>query len=242
MNAALKKNFDLVKTAKGEAEFIKKWGKFYGDDIKKLVDDLKANEVTESAKFHSFNELSDMQPISMLEMPQKYVDHPDGRILYALKTFTLKQYDVVRRNIVQEYAAGNKAKAIKQAVYLAGYLSAANVGTQTIKDIMLGRDPGIDDIPDKSLWALLGVYGFNKYGADKYLKNGKLTDWAVNTIAPAAPIIDAITGLAAESVKEDPNANRYLRAMPLIGPMLYNWFGGGAEKYNERVEKERRER
>tara|TARA_R110000737_G_scaffold30687_2_gene49222 strand:- start:2658 stop:5618 length:2961 start_codon:yes stop_codon:yes gene_type:complete len=242
INAALKKNFNLVKTVKGEAAFIKKWGKFYGDDIKKLVDDLKANKVTESVKFHSFNELSDMQPISMLEMPQKYVDHPDGRILYALKTFTLKQYDVVRRNIVQEYAAGNKAKAVKQAAYLAGYLSAANVGTQTIKDIMLGRDPELDNIPDKSLWALLGVYGFNKYGADKYLKDGKLTDWAINTIAPAAPIVDAITGLAAESVKEDPNANRYLRAMPLIGPMLYNWFGGGAELYNERVEKARDKR
>ena len=92
------------------------------------------------------------------------------------------------------------------------------------------------------MWALLGVYGFHKYGAEKYLKDGKLTEWAANTVAPAAPMIDAITGFAAESVKEDPNANRYLRPVPLVGPLLYNWFGGGAEKYNERVEKERRAR
>jgi len=40
-------------------------------------------------------------------------------------------------------------------------------------------------------------------------------------------------------MKEDPNFKKYLRAVPTVGPMLYNWFGGGAEKYNERVEKGR---
>ena len=244
MNAALRKNIKLLKTAKGEKQFRAKWGKFYGGDIDKVIGEFKVagkgGEIGEAVKFHAFNELSDMQPISMLEMPQKYLDHPNGRILYALKTFTLKQIDVVRRDVVQEWKAGNKGTAIKNAGLLAAYLSAANVGTGAIKDILLLRDPGLDNISDKSLWALLGVYGFNRYGAEKYLKDGKLTEWAANTVAPAAPIIDAITGLTAESFKDDPNAGRYLRAVPLVGPMFYNWFGGGAEKYNERLAKERR--
>jgi len=29
-----------------------------------------------------------------------------------------------------------------------------------------------------------------------------------------------------------------LRNVPLVGPLIYNWFGGGAEKYNERLAKE----
>ena len=261
MNAALRKNIKLLKTAKaadklfydkstgrmitlGEKQFRAKWGKFYKGDIDQIIGEFKVagkgGEIGEAVKFHAFNELSDMQPISMLEMPQKYLDHPNGRILYALKTFTLKQIDVVRRNVVQEWKAGNKGTAIKNAGLLAAYLSAANVGTGAIKDILLLRDPGLDNIPDKSLWALLGVYGFNRYGAEKYLKDGKLTEWAANTVAPAAPMIDAITGLTAQSFKDDPNAGRYLRAVPLVGPMFYNWFGGGAEKYNERLDKERR--
>jgi hypothetical protein len=243
MNASFRKNINLLKTEKGEKAFRAKWGKFYQDDIDQIIGEFKAagknNEITEGIKFHAFNELSDMQPITMLEMPQKYVDHPQGRILYALKTFTLKQIDVARRGVVQEWKAGNKATAIKNAGLLAGYLSAANVGTGAIKDILLGRDPGLDNVPDKALWALLGVYGFNQYGAEKYLKDGKLTEWAANTVAPAAPMIDAITGLTAESFKDDPNAGRYLRAIPLVGPVFYNWFGGGAEKYNERLRKER---
>ena len=244
MDAAFRKNINLVKTVAGEKAFRKKWGKFYQDDIDELIGDLKAvgkgKETTNLLKYHAFNELSDMQPISMLEMPQGYIDNPNGRILYALKTFTLKQIDVARRGVVGEWKAGNKKRAIANAGLLAGYLSAANMGTQTIKDILLGRDPGLDNIPDKALWSLLGVYGFHRYGAEKYLKDGKLTEWAANTVAPAAPMIDAITGVAAESVKDDPNAKRYLRSVPLVGPMLYNWFGGGAEKYNERMDKERR--
>ena len=244
MTATYRKNIGLVKTPRGEKEFIDKWGKFYGDDIKKLVDDLKRGEITELVDFHAFNELSDIQPISLLENPQMYLDHPDSRILYALKTFTLKQYDIVRKNVVQEYAKGNKAKAIKQAFLIASYMMAANVGTGAIKDFLQGKDPELDDvIPSKSIWALLGVFGFNKYGIERYFLGGKPSEWGINTLMPATPIIDAVLGLSIDTaIKEDPNYEKYMRAVPLVGPLLYNWFGGGAKKYNERVEKERRER
>lgn len=240
MNAALRKNFKLMKTSAGEAAFRKKWSKFYGDDIESIVADLKAGKVTEPVKFHTFNELSGAQPITMSEMPQAYLDNPNGRILYALKSFTLKQYDVVRREIVQEYLKGNKLAATKKAAVLAGYLSAANVGTQATKDILLGRDVSVDDLPNKALWALTGVFGVNKYVSDKYISQGKITDAAIETLAPATPIIDAITEGAVMLTDEDADASRLLRSVPLFGPMLYNWFGGGAEKYNERMEKERK--
>jgi len=29
-----------------------------------------------------------------------------------------------------------------------------------------------------------------------------------------------------------------MKDMPIIGPILYNWFGGGAEKYNRRLFRE----
>ena len=78
--------------------------------------------------------------------------------------------------------------------------------------------------------------------AEKYLRKGRLSEWAANLISPALPIVDAIWGVTTESVKDDPSMERYLRPIPLVGPLLYNWFGGGAEKYNERMEKARRER
>lgn len=239
INASLRKNINMVKTAKGEAAFRKKWGKFYEGEIDALVADLKNKQISDIVKFHAFNELSDIQPITMLELPQGYNMYKNGRILYALKSFTLKQLDVVRRNIVQEYAKGSKIKAIKQAALLAGYLSAANVGTQTAKDLLLKRDVKAEDIPNNALWALLGVYGGNKYITDKYISKGQITDAAKDLIMPATPILDAVFEGSAELAGEDPDIAKYTRSIPVVGPLVYNWFLGGAEKYNERLAKER---
>jgi hypothetical protein len=240
MNAALRKNFKMVKTQKGEAAFRKKWEKFYGDETDAIIADLKSGNVTEAVKFHAFNELADVQPITVSEMPQGWADNPNvGRIFYMLKSFMLKQFDIVRRNVVQEYKKGNRIGAIKNAALIAGYLSAANVSTQTVKDILLGRDVYPEDIPTNSLWALLGVFGMNKYMTDKYLARGDVIGAAQNLITPAAPLVEAAFSLPYELNKEDPNYSKALRAVPVVGPLLYNWLGGGAEKYNERLAKEK---
>jgi hypothetical protein len=240
MNAALRKNFKMVKTQKGEAAFRKKWEKFYGDETDAIIADLKSGNVTEAVKFHAFNELADVQPIAVSEMPQGWADNPNvGRLLYMLKSFTLKQFDIVRRNVVQEYKKGNRIGAIKNAALIAGYLSAANVSTQTVKDILLGRDVYPEDIPSNSLWALLGVFGMNKYMTDKYLARGDVIGAAQNIVTPAAPLVEAAFSLPYELNKEDPNYSKALRAVPVVGPLLYNWLGGGAEKYNERLAEEK---
>ena len=238
MNAAFRKNMNLVKTSKGEKLFRQKWGKFYGDDIEGIINDLKSGKVTESVKFHAFNELSDMQPITMLEMPQAYLENPNGRILYMLKSFMLKQYDIVRRNIVQEWSKGSKKQAAKNAALLAGYLSVANVGTQTVKDMLLGRDVKPEELPNDAIWALAGVYGMNKYTTDRYFSRGQVKEGLVNMVTPATPLIDAALKVGSAPFQEDPNLAPLVRNVPLVGPIIYNWFAGGAEKYNERLAKE----
>jgi hypothetical protein len=177
----------------------------------------------------------------MLEMPQAYLDSPNGRILYMLKSFMLKQYDVVRRNIVQEYKKGNKSTAIKNALALGGYLSAANVGTQTVKDMLLGRDVSVERIPTEAMWSLLGIYGINKYATERYIQQGQVTDFFYQSVVPATPIIDAVFKGGTELIEsiyndEDIDLSPVLKGIPMVGPIAYNWFGGGAEKYNDRLE------
>ena len=239
INASLRNSFRKVNTKKGEAAFRRKWGKSYGDEIEALVADLKSGRVTDLVKYHSFNELSDVQPVSLLETPQFYLDHPNGRIFYALKTFTLKQYDIVRRDIVQEFRQGSKKQAIKRAVVLGTYLAGANVGTKTVKDILSGRDPDIENLPDNTLWALLGVFGLNRYVSERYLKQGKLVEAGFSIVMPATPIIESIVQAPYEANKEDPNMAKLLKSVPVVGDLFYNWFGGGAEAYNEKLGKNR---
>ena len=235
INAALRNNFQKVKTPKGEAAFREKWGKYYGDDVEALVADLKTGKVTDFVKAHTFDELSDIQPITMLEMPQPYLDHPNGRILYSLKSFTIKQIDIVRREVVQDYKKGNKARAIKKAAVLSAYYSATGLTTQTVKDMLLGRDVYVEDIPDNAMWALTGIFGINKYTVEKYLSKGKVTEAAWNVIMPATPLIEAAFKLGFAPTQDDPNLASTARAIPVIGPMLYSLFLGGAEKHNKRL-------
>lgn len=251
MNASFKKAINQVKTPAGERAFKRKWGQLYGDDVFAIIDDLKAYKpkskggegITDNIKFHAFNELSGIQPISMLEMPQPYLDNPNiGRISYMLKSFMIKQLDIARRGVIQEFKKGNKKTAIKNATVLAGYLSAANVGTRLVRDLLLGRDIEPEQIPTQAMWALTGVYGIDKYTTDRYLKEGRVTEYAVNFITPATPIVDSVFKGVKEGIDaaygEDVNLKPVLKGIPLVGPLAYNWFGGGAEKYNERLEKE----
>ena len=235
MNAALKSARKQVKTPKGEAAFRKKHQGIYGDEIDSLIADLKAGDITTNVKMFSFNNLADIQPVALSEMPQVYLDNPNGRILYMLKSFTLKQYDIVRRNIVQEWKKGNKIQATKQAVLLAGYLTAANTGVDVTKDILNGRDVRPEDLPEKALWALLGVFGMNKYTAERYIGRGDIKGAFINTLAPATPMIEAVWKGATEGFKEEPDYAPVLKGVPMFGPLSYNWVGGGAEKYNERL-------
>ena len=107
---------------------------------------------------------------------------------------------------------------------------------------MKGRDVKVEDIPDKALWALLGAYGMNEYVYSKYFSQGKVVEGAIKYITPATPIIDSILTLGFEIPKDDPQFEKGLRAVPAVGDLLYQWLGGGAEKYNERQEKKRKEK
>ena len=58
--------------------------KVYGDEIDAIVSDLKAGlTLSENVKLHMFNELADIQPIALSEMPEAYLTVPNGRSLVA---------------------------------------------------------------------------------------------------------------------------------------------------------------
>ena len=238
INASLKRARRMVKSPKGEAKLRREVEKVMGKETDAFIADMKAGEVSRNVKLWAFNELSEVQPISLSEMPEMYLNSKNGRLAYMLKSFTLKQIDLVRNKVVGQWKAGNKVEASKNAALLAGYLTTANVGTSTVKDILLGREVRSEDIPDRALWSLLGVYGMNEYVYDRYLKQGKIVEGGMAYITPAAPYVEALTTLATEPFEDDPSYARALNGIPVVGRILYNWFGGGAEKFNERLDKD----
>ena len=250
LNAAYRKSVAMTKTEAGRNAFRKKFGKVYGDEIEGLMEDLQAGNISDNVKFHMFNELSDVQPISLSEVPQGYLDNPNGgRVAYMLKTFTLKQYDLIRKNIIQEAKKGNYSGAVTYAIRYAAYMSIMNGTIQTIRDGLQGRitstEEAIEIFPDAMLWEGLSVLGFNKYMSERYFGGGDLRGLIGGTIIPPTPLADAAFKefsdmFSGSESSREASIEPILKSTPIVGaalPLLamwYNFMFGGFEEYLKR--------
>lgn len=161
-----------LSTVKGVSDFNREWGAVFGaEDSVKLINDFKAykkgliDEPTSLMKELAFLKVAQVQPVTMLEMPEAWLRHPNGRLLYMLKSFTIKQVDLWRQNIFKEMAQGSKKKAITEAVKLAGLFTTTQYGVENAKQLMLGKDKSQMDLFIISLYKNLGL--INKYDVDK---------------------------------------------------------------------------
>ena len=242
INASLRKNIAKANTAKGRQELRKKYGEQFGDETEALIQNLQDGQVTENVKMLAFSDLADMQPIALSEMSETYLNNPNGRILYMLKSFTLKQYDLLRREVVQEFNQGSKAQAVKKAATIMAYMTASGTALDVTRDLMLGRDVNPEELPGRAMWALLSPYGVNEYTSSRYLERGDIKGAVTTTLAPATPLLDSAFSITQTVITEpeelDEEAIRALNDVPIVGKLAYNWFFGGAEAYNERNEED----
>ena len=244
MNAVKNKYVKQLNPAneEGVAKFKQKWGDVYGPDIDKLVSDLQAGRKTELTNLHFFTKLSEHQPVSYSEYPQAYLNSPNGRVLYMLKSFTLKQYDLVRRNVVHEAMSSSNTKSGKRKAAdaawklgkIGSFMAAGGLGVEKTKDFLLGRDIAPEDLPTDALWALAGAFGLNKYGS-KNIKEGNLTGFADNLLTVPIPVFEGIESLLSGDFEKS------MKHVPIAGRLLESHLGGGKERYNKKKLKERYE-
>ena len=232
LNAALIKNQKLAQTPKGQAALAERWGQAFGPEFSQLLQDLAAKRMSEPVKSLLFSELSNTQPITKLEVPQAYLDHPNGRILYQMKTYMLKQIDVVRRDAYQEIAKGNYVKGARNLVGLAAALSLANIPGDLVKDMLAGRPIDLDKID--YVENLLQNFGINHYTMGKInretLAKG-VKEFAVGAVTP--PSLSILSDLD--------KPERLIKYIPGVGRPLYDReFGGNeARKWAELVQAKR---
>jgi len=255
----------LAQTEAGIEKLAKKYSAAYGDDFAHLVDDLRNKRVTENTKLLLWSELAEIQPISKSEMPLKYLQAPNGRIFYALMSFTLKQFDYVRRNIYGQFKAGNIVEGSKNLATFSAYLSAAGVGKTALQNWILGKEMNAEDYRTAAIvgfWKNFAVtpgviYKILSAGEKKQTISGKLVakgQAATRELAGGigVPILDIVSAAGSDALgmldESDPYAPKSqqkgktyksLRYIPLGGPLLYNFFGGGLEKWNQESEKRR---
>lgn len=209
--------------AANEAELRSKLEPIFEGETDATIAALKEGKNTENVKLLIFNELTAMQPITLSEMPEMYLNHPNGRIFYMLKTFTLKQYDVYRKQIYQEIASGNTLQGLKNLARLAFFMTLMNAGADFIKDLLLGRDTPMEDQVATNIARL---FGFSKYQVYSVKKEG-LGTAAFKTIAPPFKLVDSVSKDLTKKETPDIDDLKTIESIPIAGKFWYWWFGGG---------------
>ena len=250
INARYNKLARQLKTESGQAAFDRKWGKYYGKDVDQLKRELATGEVTPLTREHMFAELADIQPIVPSEMPKAYLSNPYVRMGYTLKSWAVKQLNVMNDRIIQAARRGDYATASKNAIMY----SLFTVGGSALTDkgrraLFTGEPLTADGVSEALGWHALGVLTVvgNQYSAEKLMR-GDLQGFLAGAFFPPLSIFEASFADATRVVKStyDPDAepltvdnSRMARLIPIVGDITTNhpylfWLGGRPVAKEER--------
>ena len=258
INAAFRNVSKQVKTNKGLAKLRKEYGDTFGDDFDNFVEAVKRNDTDDyNVKLYMFNRLSDAQPISLSEMPAAYLNNPHGRFMYTLKSFALKQLNILRNDVLVEAKKPGAAAKLKAGKNLAAYtmlVTGGNTGIQQVKNIILDR---ADTITPESITGdfannILRQLFLSRYALDRYKDSGDIVELVSGSVVPPFDIfkdmgvdfwemlkvVGAIDRTESEMWNDTPHRYKSSRYIPGTGRLGYDYLGGGNQEFREKREKE----
>jgi len=250
MNAAWRKYHKLAQSEGGSQKLREELLPYFGDRTDKVIKAVRSNaptnkeppaEVTELV----FHKLLDVAPATASEVPANYMKYPNLRIMYMLKTFTIKQIDAFRTAGVDNIQAGGKlymagraegskskqekgarlaAKGTKDLVQIAALFAAANAGTDVIKDVIYGRPIKRDELIENNLWKLIGINRYTFYNA----KRRGVGKAFIDTLAPPTAFFDRAGSDISAIVGDGKYKGAMLQGTPL--DLIYWRYLGGLDK------------
>lgn len=238
IDSTTKKFFKQARKKNVPKELTDKLDIMFGDDANKVLADMRSGTISEDVKLVAFNELLDVQPVALSEMPEKYLTGGNGRIFYMLKTYTLKLLDVYRNEVFQQIR-NNPKKGLSNFVKLSAALIAMNWTADEIKAVVLNRPLSIsydEDggwqtnkqvISDRAVDNVLRQVGFSKFAIYRARSEG-LVSAGVRQILPPFKFLDSLYKDVVQSKKI--NELETISSIPFGGKLYYWWFGKGQEK------------
>jgi hypothetical protein len=142
----------------------------------------------EDIGFMLWNELQGVQPIALSALPEQYLANPNGRMAYMLQSFTLKLFDVMRKDIYNQARQGNYAQAAKNATKLSSLFVINNGSVDMFKNFMMNKESTVPDVVANNYLKLLGM---NKFMVGQIDREG-LGSAVLKTIAPPTVLLDAV--------------------------------------------------
>lgn len=235
----------IAKAGPGDAAYKAmeaEWRPILGDEFEATVADLRQGIVSDNVKLMLFIQVSKVQPITLSEMPVKYLENPDGRLFYMLKTFTLKQLNYMRRQSFDKMAAGQWTEGMQELLRFAMIFMVAGMGVDMLKRWIAGQPIDHEEMPDIVIENALRVMGGSKYMAGQVNTKGPGSAFMALILPPTRWLDDPAKDLGKlpdiMSGEEDPDVIKTYRNLPIVGKIAYYRWGAGAEY----MAKERRSR
>ncbi|MDY6893814.1 MAG: hypothetical protein SVO01_00125 [Thermotogota bacterium] len=222
-----------VQSEVGRKQLLEQIRPIFGKESNNVINDLLANNPSDNVKMLLYSRLLDFQPVSLSEMPEYYLNGGNWRILYMLKTYTIKQLDVFRNEVYRKFKDGDatqKVEALGNMVALMAVLSLANAGADEIKDFLLGRETKLED---NVIENLLTIGGANRFVRMQARREGIGT--AISQLA--LPPFRFINSLGKDIYTKDlfdPREARSIESIPLVGKLAY-WNVGRGSNYRPSI-------
>ena len=208
----------MNKAKSGSREtFNKRWEPIFGENTEQVYQDLQDGKQTEDTNYLLFSSISDYQPISLSEMPQRYLKAGNGRIFYLLKSYSIKSANNMYRESIQKIRNGDVKGGMKNLMYLGATFTMMNASTDWLIDWLLGREP---DMTDSMMDSLLTLGMTSRYTMSKGEKDGILKGQLGDMLPPTAivdyPVKDLWNLLSGEPTMKS------LRLLPGFGNLIYS--------------------
>jgi hypothetical protein len=228
-----------------EHRLVYEYKERFGDSFPQLVADLKAKKRTELTDQLYFSELASRQPISKLEQTQFHLDNPNiGRSATTLKSFMLKQADIIRNESYNQIKKGETIRGSKNLAKLGVLLSAAQISTDVMRAYLSNKP--IDEYDSgKIALAMFKTFGYNEYFSDDLanMSFGKATYDLVAPPSAIKPFEYVAQDLKAEFDNKLNTKAKYkwVKNVPLIGKEVYGQMDAGkAERRRLEAEQQRK--
>ena len=207
-----------------------------GNDAYATIADLQSGKKSDLVIEALYNNLADVAPISLTEMPEAYAGNPNLRIMYSLKSYTIKQFNFVRERVFTKIYVGLAQKnpqmigeGMTDMMKILAFSTLANGSSDILKAIVFNRE--IDE--NEMFWnTFLRLFGVTKYTTVQIRKEG-LGDAMLKTIAPPqfGMMSDVFKDVSEMSRLQEMKSTKFV---PFVGK-LYYWREGRGEDVEKRL-------
>lgn len=221
-----------------EAELRARIEPIMEQETDQTIEDIKNGVISENVKLLMFNELADVQPISLSEMPEWYLISGNGRVFYMLKTFMIKRLDIFRNECFDKIGNGEVKIGMQNLFKLSILMMLFGANKDAIIDMLFGRD---FDLTDTMVNNFLGLFGLSKYSLYQARQEGPKAFLEAFLIPPIYPMYNDLFTDVYKSLfsKEGKAVGDYevWKGVPWFGRFYYWWWGGGRAKENRKKDK-----